>query len=31
MLSAKAMPPDGPWSQDWLDAYQNWMDTGFLP
>jgi hypothetical protein len=31
MLSAKAMPPDGPWSQDWLDTYQNWMDTGFLP
>jgi hypothetical protein len=28
-LSAKKMPPDGPWPQDWLDTYQNWIDTGF--
>ena len=30
-LSSKRMPPDGPWPQDWLDTYQNWMTTGFLP
>ena len=30
-LSAKKMPPDGAWPQDWLDTYQNWMDTGFQP
>ncbi len=30
-LSAKAMPPDGPWPQDWLDTYRNWIDTGFQP
>ena len=23
------MPPDGPWSQDWLDTYKNWMNGGF--
>jgi hypothetical protein len=31
MLSAQRMPPDGPWPQDWLDTYQNWIDTGFQP
>jgi hypothetical protein len=30
-LSDKIMPPDGPWPQDWLDTYQNWIDTGFQP
>jgi len=25
------MPPDGKWSQDWLDTFQAWMDGGFLP
>ena len=30
-LSSQRMPPDGPWPQDWLDTYQNWMNTGFLP
>jgi hypothetical protein len=30
-LIAKKMPPDGPWPQDWLDTYRNWMDTGFQP
>jgi hypothetical protein len=30
-LSGKIMPPDGPWPQDWLETYQNWMNTGFQP
>jgi hypothetical protein len=30
-LSAKKMPPDGAWPQDWLDTYRNWMDAGFQP
>lgn len=25
------MPPDGQWSQQWLDTYQSWMDGGFEP
>jgi hypothetical protein len=28
-LSGGAMPPDGAWSQDWLDTYQRWMNEGF--
>ena len=30
-LNSQRMPPDGPWPQDWLDTYQNWMNTGFQP
>jgi hypothetical protein len=30
-LKGKTMPPDAPWPQDWLDVYQNWIDTGFQP
>jgi|EndMetStandDraft_5_1072996.scaffolds.fasta_scaffold752202_2 hypothetical protein len=29
VLSAGQMPPDGTWSQDWLDTYQAWMAGGF--
>jgi hypothetical protein len=31
VLSVGKMPPDGKWSQDWLDTYQAWMDGGFQP
>jgi len=30
-LSSQQMPPDAPWPQDWLDTYQNWINTGFQP
>ena len=30
-LNSRRMPPDGPWPQEWLDTYQNWMSTGFQP
>ena len=30
-LSQGTMPPDGAWSQDWLDTFQTWMTDGFLP
>jgi hypothetical protein len=30
-LSEGFMPPDGGWSQDWLDTYQSWMTDGFQP
>ncbi|MEI9992603.1 MAG: hypothetical protein WDM86_21545 [Rhizomicrobium sp.] len=26
---AAPMPPDGPWSQAWLDTYKAWMNDGF--
>ena len=25
------MPPDGPWPQDQIDTYQQWMTDGFQP
>jgi hypothetical protein len=28
-LNDKSMPPDGSWSQDWLNTYQAWMTGGF--
>jgi hypothetical protein len=30
-LSDGFMPPDGQWSQDWLDIYSKWMTDGFQP
>lgn len=30
-LSSGDMPPDGAWPQNWLDAYQSWIDSGFQP
>jgi hypothetical protein len=30
-LSEGFMPPDGAWSQDWLDTYQRWMTEGCQP
>jgi len=30
-LSKGIMPPDGPWSPDWIATYQQWMDSGFKP
>jgi hypothetical protein len=29
VLSRGSMPPDRPWSQTQLDAYQQWMRDGF--
>ena len=28
-LSAGRMPPDGAWSDAWLDVYADWMSGGF--
>jgi hypothetical protein len=30
-LSEGFMPPDGAWSQDWLNTYNDWMTGGFQP
>jgi hypothetical protein len=30
-LNGGGMPPDGQWSQEWLDTYQAWMNGGFQP
>ena len=30
-LQAGDMPPDAAWPQPKLDAYQKWMDDGFMP
>jgi hypothetical protein len=30
-LSKGIMPPDAPWSPDWVATYQQWMDSGFHP
>jgi hypothetical protein len=30
-LSGGTMPPDGAWSQAWLDTYSAWMAEGFQP
>jgi len=30
-LSNHSMPPGAPWSADWLQLYQRWMDAGFAP
>lgn len=30
-ISNGSMPPDGRWSQAWMDTYQGWMTGGFQP
>jgi hypothetical protein len=30
VLSRGSMPPDRPWPQTQLDAYQQWMGDGFV-
>ena len=28
-LKSRRMPPGAPWPDDWIAAYQEWMDAGF--
>lgn len=30
-LSKGVMPPDAPWSFEWLATYRSWMEFGFRP
>ncbi|MDR3470110.1 MAG: hypothetical protein P4M09_00195 [Devosia sp.] len=30
-LEEKEMPPDGPWSDDWIAKFKQWMDDGYQP
>ncbi len=30
-VSTGGMPCDEPWTQDKIDTFKNWQDTGYLP
>jgi hypothetical protein len=30
-LSTKTMPPEKPWSDDWIAKFKQWIDGGMKP